>query len=362
MLLTVKSMFHDYSVIHSTFDQLNILMVEDEKNIFVIDSEIVGIYNKYLCFNQVKYISFFAKERNKTIGYSNKILRSLLDIGIKRNYSITCIGGGISQDVCGFISSIIFRGIQWNFIPTTLLSQADSCIGGKTSLNFDNYKNIIGSFYPPQKIFMIPEFILTLKTRDYYSGIGELVKMHIIGGEKRINHIMSKQVEITQRDLSTLVELIFESLRIKSEFIQTDEFDHDKRLILNYGHTLGHALETMSNYKIPHGQAVIFGIIFSNIISVKRKLISRSFFDLLNQKLLFPYIKTRISFNKIQINNLIDCIKLDKKQTKNNITMVLLSEKNGLFLEMDLTESELIAVFNEFRGLLDSISLESNLC
>lgn len=329
----------------------------DIESFYIIDSEIIRIYKNDICFEKLhRCISFPANEKNKTLSFSNKLINELLNLGIKRNSRVICIGGGITQDVCGFVASILFRGVQWQFIPTTLLSQVDSCVGGKTSLNFNKYKNIIGSFYPPQKIHMIPKFILTLNNRDYYSGLGELVKLHVIGGEERIHQIVTKNVEITERDLPTLENFIYDSLRIKIEYIQYDEFDQGKRVILNYGHTFGHALETGANYHIPHGQAVIFGMIFANIISTNRNKLSKSYFDFLNYKLFFPYLLSKIDFNKISPDYLVKCIRLDKKQTNKNITMVLLSEKYGLNIDKDITELEVMVALQALQDLYHSNS------
>jgi len=330
-------------------------MINDEESFYIIDSEIIRIYSSKVNFHGLqKFISFPAKEQNKTINYTEKIIGKLLSLGVKRNSKMICIGGGITQDVCGFIASILFRGIPWYFYPTTLLSQADSCIGGKTSLNVNRLKNLIGSFYPPQMIYVIPEFILTLKSQDYFSGMGEIVKMHVIGGEDYMKRIITNQAAIYRRDLSVLQDLISNSLSIKTEYIEHDEFDQNKRVILNYGHTFGHALESITNYQIPHGQAIIYGMIFSNIISFNRKSINKSTFDLINYKLFFPNLFAQYDLTKLSSENLISCIKVDKKQTDERMTMVLLTEENSLTAEKDISENEIKLALNDFQSLVTS--------
>lgn len=355
MKLTVKSKFFDYSVTTSSLPQLKSSILNDEESFYIIDSEIIRIYSSEVNFHVLhKFISFQAKEQNKTINYTEKIISELLSLGIKRNSKLICIGGGITQDVCGFIASILFRGIPWHFYPTTLLSQADSCVGGKTSLNVKRLKNLIGTFNPPQMIYIIPEFILTLKSKDYFSGIGEIVKMHVIGGEDYMNRIITNQAAIYKRDLQILQDLIHNSLSIKTEYIENDEFDQNKRVILNFGHTFGHALESMANYQIPHGQAIIYGMIFSNIISVNRKKINKSTFDFINYKLFFPNIMAQYDFSKLTTEKLLSCIKVDKKQTNERITMVLLSEENSLTTEKDISENEIKLALNDFQSLVTS--------
>ena len=214
-------------------------------------------------------------------------LFDILKKEIKRDYEICSIGGGIVQDISGFVSSILFRGINWVYIPTTILSQCDSCIGGKTSINFAKYKNQIGNFYPPKKIFLDTSFLKTLNIKDIKSGLGEMAHYYLVANKKEWNFFKLNLDRVLRKkfNIKIMKKLIFKSLKIKKRFIEEDEFDQGYRLILNYGHTFGHAIEKITNYKIPHGLAVAHGINISNFFSLKLGLINKKMFDEIEEQI-----------------------------------------------------------------------------
>lgn len=182
------------------------------------------------------------------------------------------IGGGITQDVTAFISSIMYRGVNWLFFPTTLLAQGDSCIGSKTSINFDEFKNQVGGFYPPNKIFIYPAFIDTLSDAELRSGIGEMLHYFIVEGKQDFD-MFKELYQQAFTDKKTLSKIISRSLEIKKSYIEIDEFDKKERQVFNYGHSFGHAIESVTNYRIPHGIAVCYGMDMANFVSVKMGLI-----------------------------------------------------------------------------------------
>lgn len=314
----IKSFYKDYSVI---FDD-NFSNIDD---LVIIDKNVYNLYPDK--FKNV--ILFEAKEEYKNINSSIKICEQLLEKNIKKNSKVTVIGGGITQDVCGFAMNILFRGLNWTFIPTTLLAQADSCIGSKTSLNLNSYKNIVGTFYPPSKIIINCEFLKTLSDKDYFSGIGEVVKLHLIGGVPTFKAFNNSVDKIINKDLLEIKKLISQCLEIKKQFIEQDELDLNRRQTLNFGHTFGHAIESETNYEIPHGIAVILGIILANKISNKIGLLSndttKDIYEVLINIIKQAGFNSNIfqTFNK---DNLIQKTKKDKKNTNDsNLNMILMN-------------------------------------
>ncbi len=230
------------------------------------------------------------------------------------------MGGGITQDLVTFATSILFRGIKWIWFPTTLLSQADSCIGGKSSLNFKNWKNIIGNFYPPSKIYIQDEFIKTLKDDDIRSGIGEILKVHLLSGINETNMIIN-QMNLLKQNPNILTSMIFNSLKLKNKILEIDPLDQGLRLKMNYGHSFGHALEAASNFGIPHGLAVTIGLDISNYIALKTNKLDKEEFETLHNTI-FKNLKNT-DFVEFNFNDFIVALKKDKKNTSYHYNFII---------------------------------------
>lgn len=271
----------------------------------------------------------------------------------KRNITLISIGGGITQDLTGFVASTLYRGIKWIFIPTTFLAQADSCIGSKISLNFESYKNLLGGFYPPNKIFIQPDFLNTLTTKDYFSGIGEVIKFSLLEENypKNFENIISmvNSLKVAKDRLQTIKK----TMQIKKCYIDEDEFDTGKRNLFNYGHCFGHALENSSKYKVPHGIAVTIGMIFANIVSLNRNLISQKLFDFLNETLFIPNIPIKLKINYFGEEILLKSMKNDKKRVNTNLTIIIPIDEDIRAEKIDdLTEDEFIEAYKYLLKVL----------
>lgn len=224
-----------------------------------------------------------ASEELKTLGGVQEIIKKFQELGVKRSDTINVFGGGTMQDAFGFACSIYMRGIKWNFFPTTLLSMADSCIGGKTCINFGTSKNILGNYNPPEMVYIEPQWLNTLPEEELLSGLGEI--SHIFMVRKKYQALKSLKEWYYDRTSSNIYEHIRNSLETKREVIQQDEFDKGERLQLNYGHTLGHAFEASYNYKVPHGVCVMLGAKYANKFSEQTNRMSAEF-----NKYLLPYV------------------------------------------------------------------------
>ena len=313
--LNIKSYKGEYSV---SFIDVIPMPIDD---IIVIDSNVYDIFYKDKELNSSKLFIVDANEHNKTLDQSKKLLDFLIDNEFNKSKKIVAIGGGIIQDIVSFTSSILFRGIDWKFYPTTLLAQCDSCIGSKTSINYKKYKNLLGGFHPPKKILIWNGFLKTLEDKDIKSGIGEMLHYFLLNHKLDISEKLVNDEDV----VGNINQYIHESLSIKKKIIEKDEFDKGERNLFNYGHTFGHAIETLSGYEINHGQAVTMGMIIANRISLRNNMISKEFhdklFDILN--------KNKPDYRINSIDEYISCLKKDKKNVNDELTCILLNEEYG---------------------------------
>lgn len=320
----VKSKVNDsYSVdfIDNLQSQIN-QEVENENNIFIIDKKVQLLFSNeiQLIIEKSRYILIESTEKTKTLEFSQIIIKELISLNIRKDNILVAIGGGITQDLVAFISSIIFRGIKWIFFPTTLLAQCDSCIGSKSSINFDNYKNLLGTFNPPKNIYIYPSFLDSLSEMEIKSGIGEMLHYFFTEGLDLAQKI-SDNYELLLKDRKQLSFYINNSLRIKKNIIEIDEFDTSIRHIFNYGHTFGHAIEAITNYEIFHGQAITIGMDIANFLSFKLKYINECEFELLHN--ILNKNMPNFYLNDINIDLYIEALTKDKKNINNKLGCIL---------------------------------------
>jgi 3-dehydroquinate synthase len=263
-----------------------------------------------------------ALEENKTFEKCGLFLDKILALGVRKNTQLLVIGGGIVQDIGGFVASILYRGIDYALVPTTMLAQCDSCIGSKTSLNIGRYKNQIGTFYPPSRVLISPAFLGTLKKDDVKSGICEALKLAMIAGPEEVNRMKSclPKERLNQEALQSLVK---QALEIKKKYIENDEFDKGPRNLLNFGHTFGHAFESESNYSISHGQAVGLGILAAFYFSWRKGMIAESEYRESNA-LMMPWIDDHlVQLRGLNPIRLVEALKRDKKSGPKELGFIL---------------------------------------
>jgi 3-dehydroquinate synthase len=339
--MNILSVFKNYTV--NFVESLNEMFDLQQKRdvYFIIDKKVYELYKKSMPdFNEIQLSLVESMEQYKTIDTALAICEKLTVFDSKRNTVLVAIGGGIVQDISGFIASILYRGIRWLYFPTTLLAACDSCIGGKTSLNYKTYKNLLGSFYPPDKIMIYPKFFETLSLKDYYSGLGEVVKFNVLAGYAGIRNITSELERLMDRETKVLYSFIENSLKFKKEFIEEDEFDKGKRVLLNFAHTFGHAFETASGYVIPHGSAVVLGMITANAISLRRGILGQDTAETIEhvcKKIVCFELKEEWFKNDL----ILAAIKKDKKQTANSINAILMHDDYSRSLYTDICADEI---------------------
>ncbi len=294
-----------------------------EQCFFIIDKNIKHIYQAALSeiISKARVLEIDANESSKSLEKIPNYVQYLVENNIKRGQCLVAIGGGITQDICCFLSTNLFRGLDWIFYPTTLLAQADSCIGSKSSINCLSIKNIMGSFNPPKKVLMNTAFLDSLEQKDIFSGIGEIIKAHAIDGLDQVVKIQNAYQEMLM-DFKVLEQFIYQSMMIKKRFIEVDEFDQGIRNIFNYGHSFGHAIEAATNYDIPHGIAVTMGMDFANYVAYKLGINDGTFYHSMHQ-LLFENYQYALDV-PIDLDRFLNAIAKDKKNTtKDNLTLIL---------------------------------------
>ena len=213
-----------------------------------------------------------AVESSKTLSTVEEVIISLQKLGARSNSKVVAIGGGIIQDIMTLVASLYMRGIAWIYVPTTLLAMADSCVGGKSSINTKTVKNLIGNIFPPETIYADTDFVSTLSDEDFSAGLAEASKICFCKGADEFQKFLNLPSSKSPKYLAQMLPLV---LNAKKWFVEIDEFDHSERKQLNFGHTFGHALEVGSSYGIAHGLAVASGVKAAMIYESKSRVLSK---------------------------------------------------------------------------------------
>ncbi len=355
----IKSSPYNYTVKFVDDKTLRLVLLKNrdinkQKNFLFVDKNVDKIYKEKL-WKKDHTLTLLANEQNKTINSSLLVI----DLLNKNNYTkkevLISIGGGITQDVTAFARSIFKRGIDWIYFPTTLLSMADSCIGAKSAINYGGTKNLIGLFSAPKEVFINTSFLKTLDKRDILSGYGEIIKLCIVGGAFTIEKF-NKVKSLQKGDLLFQIDVLIKTaLIVKKAVITEDEFENNIRKALNYGHTIGHAIEPIVKYKIPHGIAVLIGMFVENCISNEYGYLDLESCNSLN-KIIIEYIdqKSLNSFKSVDIKELLLNMKKDKKNELNNISFAVpVAIGHFMILQLKNDKKLIKAIDKAFKNLLN---------
>jgi 3-dehydroquinate synthase len=293
------------------------------KHFVFMDENVANLYGRSI-FTDHETFKLIAEEDNKVLPVATTLLDKLQEKNFTKNETFLSAGGGITQDLSAFARAVYKRGINWFYMPTTLLAMADSCIGAKSCLNYGGVKNQLGLFSAPHKVYIYDGFLNTLPHRDVLSGYGEIIKLIIVGGETAINKLISLTKDQNNDKLKNIHQLIMLSLLIKKSVIEIDEFEVDIRKALNYGHTIGHAIEPLVNYTIPHGIAISIGMYIENIIASEYGTLPKHKADYLNS-IIKPFIDSEsINYLKdLSLQDIIKNMKRDKKALSDDVYMAV---------------------------------------
>jgi 3-dehydroquinate synthase len=327
-ILKIKSHKGIYQVIfdENALKKLNASVPENAH--FIIDQNIANLYASEMgaILSSRSVLRLEAIEKNKSLNRFSSYVQHLVYHKIQRDHLLIAIGGGIIQDVTCFLAATLLRGIAWHFYPTTLLAQADSCIGSKSSVNSGNTKNILGTFTPPQQVFINTKFLTTLDERDVQSGVGEILKAHAIDGPKSFAQIAA-DYSVLFSDPNIMIKYIKRALKIKLFYIEEDEFDIGPRNVFNYGHSFGHAIEAATDFGIPHGISVTIGMDMANFVSAQLAVSTFGHFEKMHPTLRDNY--RGYNGYEVPLKSFLSAISRDKKNIGNNTLMLILPDLNG---------------------------------
>ncbi|MGD9604993.1 MAG: 3-dehydroquinate synthase family protein [Bacilli bacterium] len=294
--------------------------IDNQRRYFIITDNFVASLYLDAIIKQMPLFDIYVLaqgESSKNYDEIKNILKEMLEANIQKNDCLIALGGGVVGDITGFVASIYKRGINFISIPTTLISQVDSCLGGKCGIDFsienETYKNQIGSIYHPETIFIDPNLLLSLPKHEFSAGMSEVIKYGLCFSEPLLNKIMED---------APIADIIFDSLMIKAKITEQDEFDEGLRISLNFGHTIGHAIESLSQFLINHGQAVALGMYYET-----KQLAIREFI-----KTIYHKVGINLDF-PFQKKDIFKFIEKDKKRRHEDITIPVLKEIGKIVIE-----------------------------
>lgn len=360
--INVKLKNHSYPVLvgKGVFNKI-IELIESRKlhrNLFiVIDKNVEKHFGNFIrsCFDNFEgkkfYYSLRAVEKSKSFEELKRIFSILLEQKFGRDTLIISIGGGVTGDLAGFAASTFMRGIQIVHIPTTLTACVDSSIGGKTAINFNYYKNIIGSFYHPQFVLCDTNFLQTLPKIEMISGLGEIIKYAFTTTNEFYNDVDKNINSILTHDENVIEKVIMDSINYKVSVISQDEKEVSLRKVLNFGHTFAHAFERELKNKIKHGEAVTAGVVCALYLSNKKKLLSK---NLLEQYKTLPLkLKLIKSLKSVDVERIYTNMFADKKNRNSEINFVLIRRIGEMVLDVHASKNEIIYALNHAIDELD---------
>lgn len=332
----------DFSQLGTAFSRLN---VTGRKICIVTDSNVGPLYAKAVqevletTGNQIFVYTFAAGEESKNLNTVQDLYEFLIENHFDRKDMLAALGGGVVGDLTGFTAATYLRGISFIQIPTSLLAQVDSSIGGKTGVDFRAYKNMVGAFHQPKLVYMNMSTLLSLDTRLFNSGFGEIIKHGLIKDAAYYRWLQNNAAKIQAKDYDALEQMIAGSCNIKREVVELDPTEQGDRALLNFGHTLGHAIEKLMNFQLYHGECVVLGMIAALNISVTRGHITQAEHDDAIQ--MFKDYAFPTNVTDISIDDVIRVSKSDKKMEANQIKFILLKQIGNAYIDRTVTDDEM---------------------
>lgn len=297
------------------------------------------------CFASVAFFVIDAGEENKNLDSVAAIYEFLTENKFNRKDVLFALGGGVVGDMTGFCAATYMRGIDFIQVPTTLLSQVDSSIGGKTGVDFRQYKNMVGAFKMPVAVLVNTSTLNSLPAEQFASGMGEVLKAGLLKDGSFYEWTINNFMEINDKDEDVINEMIKRSIDIKRLIVEKDPFEKGDRALLNLGHTAGHAIEKYMDFKYSHGACVALGIIVAAFISYKREMISTE--DFYEIRDMFVPFDLPISLDAIDADKIVELTKSDKKADNGFVKFVLLKKIGKAIVVNDVTDDEIKNAVNE---------------
>lgn len=325
--------------------ELEKLRLEERKVCIVTDSNVAPLYAKEVseivlsCCKSVYTWVFPAGEENKNLDTVRQLYEVLIRQHFDRHDFLLALGGGVVGDLCGFTAATYLRGISFIQVPTTLLSQVDSSIGGKTGVDFDAYKNMVGAFHMPRLVYANIATFQTLPAEQFSSGMGEVLKHGLIKDASYYQWLMDNQDAILALDQAACVSMVQVSNRIKRDVVEADPTEQGERALLNFGHTLGHAIEKLSDFRLLHGHCVGLGCIAAMDLSEKRGLLPSGATE--QFKTVMKSFGMPVTVSGLSKADVIAATKNDKKMEAGTIRFILLDRIGQAYIDKTVTEQEM---------------------
>lgn len=342
--LSIRSRSHDYSIRFAEDLVSDLEPLLKPGDVILLDEAVAISNGKRLAelLSDWPTLKVAASEHAKSFEEVGGTIDRVISSGFRRDNRLFAIGGGVLQDIVAFMATVLYRGVEWVFVPTTLLAQGDSCLGGKSSINFRGHKNLLGSFLPPRMILIDTKFLRTLPEVQVTSGIGEILHFLVFSGEDDFA-FLEANLDAVRREPARMRELIGRSLAIKKPVVEEDELDQGVRQLFNYGHSFGHAIEAVSNYEIPHGIAVSFGIDIANYVSAGIGMSNRAFRD--RVRAVASRLWDGFSIRELDLEGIFAALRRDKKNIGKDVYVILARDFGALEkvrIDLDGREGALI--------------------
>lgn len=343
---------HDFSKLPEELTNLE-MDVEHRKICIVTDSNVEKLYAKDLvnllapgCLG-VEVFAFPAGEENKNLDTVQKLYEFLIEKKFTRKDLLFALGGGVVGDLTGFAAATYLRGVDFIQIPTTLLSQVDSSIGGKTGVDFSKCKNMVGAFHMPKLVYMNLSVLKDLDGRQYFAGMGEVLKSALLKDASFYEWLINNFYEIGDREPEILEEMVMTTCNIKKQIVEKDPYEKGDRALLNLGHTLGHAIEKYKNFELLHGECVALGIVCAAYISWKREMLSDDeYYEI--RDMMVPF-NLPITIDTIVPEEIVSFTHSDKKMEQDGIKFILLKKIGKAVIDKTVTDEEMLAAVKEIH-------------
>lgn len=353
---------HCYNIeLHTSFDGLADSIKEldflKKRLCIVTDSNVEELYGAKLqslleasgC-NEVYRFVFPAGEEHKTLDVITDLYEFLIKHQFDRSDALIALGGGVTGDMTGYAAATYLRGIRFVQVPTSLLSMVDSSIGGKTGVDFRGYKNMVGAFYMPSLVYVNITALQSLDARQTSSGMGEIIKHSLIRDKHYYQSLINHKSEILALEDEAVINMVFRSQEIKKQVVENDPKEKGERAHLNFGHTIGHAIEKALNFALLHGECVALGMVAAAFISVLRGNLTNA--DLLSIEGIIAAYGLPVRFNGLNNEEIIDNCFHDKKKEGNSIRFVLLDTIGSCYTTTDVSKDEMNAAIEYLKGEL----------
>lgn len=332
-------------------EELQDLGITERRAAIIADSNTVSLYGEEVksilegnCKKVILY-SFPAGEEHKTLDTVKDIYKTLIEEKFDRKDLLIALGGGVTGDITGYTAATYLRGVDFVQIPTTLLAQSDSSIGGKTGVDFDGYKNMVGAFYMPKLVYMNIGTLKTLDDRQFYSGFAEVMKHGLIKDALFYEWLLDHLYEIQDRDPDVLEEMIMRSCTVKKLVVEKDPKEQGDRAFLNFGHTIGHAIEKYKNFEMLHGECVALGAVAAAFISWKHNWLSmEEYYEIRD---MFVPFNLPISIDNIDPEEILALTKSDKKMAAGQIRFVLLKKVGKAVIDTTVSDEDILNALHE---------------